>query len=239
METKFQELVRKVSVGLKFHHEEKFRYNGWDSVMAVRLIYNNNWKLEKVFKTIVKEILELKVDVNLNVREHIKKLLMYPSYKYPEFDIIQNEKLRIFLSNINITGKFKIHSGKLYLMITLPKTIVDLAQEELTKEGKPNIEQSHITLVNSNEMVQIKNLEKVKNYVDLMPTVNIKFFKVKGTVSPDYPSYKYVYVAAVKSLQLESEIRKFYEFSDLEYKEKNYHFTFWIIYRNPYEILHK
>lgn len=149
-----------------------------------------------------------------NVREQVKKILMYPKFSYDpwipiEIDSIALENIHQKLSRIQF--KFSVFDGKVYLIAST--SINDLIFE-CTKDVLPNYvvsnsAASHVTIVNSN-IVQDCGLEKVVEFVgNYQDEFSMEFGNIKSTTSNDWSVFSECYVIEVKSHAMMKMIENF------------------------------
>ncbi|SNW62450.1 Hypothetical protein ORPV_546 [Orpheovirus IHUMI-LCC2] len=143
---------------------------------------------------------KIEKDKNANVREQTKNMWMYPNYKYDPWNVLEvdNEVKKEELQSI----KFKIEfvDGKVYAKAEehFTSKAFDLYKHYLTGLV-PNVETSHITLVNSNVVYKLGN-DKVQNFVNnYMEEFTVTVGDVKHTVSRDWARFSVCYVLEVAS----------------------------------------
>ena len=213
MVEEFQEKVRKLSLTISEDLDDPLFFNGWNSVIASKML-SDQYNLDEKFQSIVNKVVgEFKdYDVNRNVRGIVKQMLMYPETDYPpfsesSFSTISIEELdRSFREKAPDGFQLKITQGKLYLF--LPNLDWKALGIKIHKEAP------HVTVVNSDKMNDdYKKFDGIK-------VNDIKFTSFKETISKDYPPYKKVIVACLESEILRSINQK-----------KSFHFTIEVEYR--------
>jgi hypothetical protein len=179
----------------------------------------------------------LKAKNKTNVREHVKKILMYPKFEYDawnNFDIDEKllEIIHRDLSNINF--KLTIVDGKVYASTLngwINKLIFDQIHNLLPPEVVINSESSHITVVNSN-IVQDIGIDNVTEFVDKYVDIfSLNYGEIKSTISRDWPVFSKCYVIKIQSDYLELFIRDFNETFKKNIKPSP-HITFAIVPRS-------
>lgn len=173
---------------------------------------------------------------NANVREFVKKILMYPATSYePMTDVsIPDETLQELKTHLNkVRFRIVMFSGKVYAMRIenmyeqlsndyrkiIMSEIGDIIQEHCRiielNDAKliSNPEPQHITLINSN-IVHECNEDKVSDFIEDFRTDNdssftVDFGKVKTTVSNDWSLFSRCYVIDLTSEYLDKFIREF------------------------------
>jgi hypothetical protein len=151
-----------------------------------------------------------------NVREHVKKIWMYPKYAYDPWSLLELDSK--ILSDIHqklsdIKFKFKITDGKVYLCPVNGESFSDMVYNQtkpyLENDIIPNIESSHVTVINSNIVYdcEINNVVQfIENYSD---EFSLEFDKIKSTTSNDWSVFSKCYVIEVKSDYLTNFISNF------------------------------
>lgn len=150
-----------------------------------------------------------------NVREHIKKIWMYPQYKYAEWinlDIDANVLSEIHDDLSKIKFVFRIVNGKVYLCpITgsFSNLIYDRVRNFLENNIVPNVEASHVTVINSNIVYDI-GIDRVTEFVDkYQDEFELGFGKIKSTISNDWSVFSKCYVIEIQSNYLAQFITDF------------------------------
>lgn len=149
-----------------------------------------------------------------NVREHVKKIWMYPKYAYDPW--IQTRVEPEVLNEIHhklslIKFQFAIFEGKIYLISSgsISNLIFDCTKEILPENIVPNSEVNHVTVVNSN-IVYDCGIDKVTELVGAYPReFSMEFGNIKSTVSNDWPVFSECYVIEVKSELLNNFVNDF------------------------------
>uniref|UniRef100_A0A6C0CBY4 Uncharacterized protein n=1 Tax=viral metagenome TaxID=1070528 RepID=A0A6C0CBY4_9ZZZZ len=152
-----------------------------------------------------------------NKREHVKKLYMFPNFDYAGWTNvdIDDEILNIIIEKLNkMKFSFKISDGKVNVIPDegdMCKQIFELLKMYLDPSVRQNADATHVTVVNSNivgDIGQDKVAEFVKGYDKHF---ELKFGKVKSTVSRDWSLFSLCYVIEVNSEYLDEFVAKFNE----------------------------
>lgn len=161
-----------------------------------------------------------------NVREYVKKILVYPSTVYQpwtEISITPDERQHLDAIASKLIFQLKIIDGKVYAVpvpgnnaIDYRVQILNLLKHNIHSENViANPEPQHITVINSNIVVDC-GLENVTNFVTKFnetkySMIHVTFNKIKTTVSEDWSLFSQCYVVGIDSLELIEFIKQFNE----------------------------
>ena len=215
---KFQELSRLLDATLKIINPEGL-INGQNTIKIIEFLKN----FENMDKFISPELYvcindEIEKSKNKkNVREHVKKILLFPKVNYIPFTpVIVPEKYLEEINEIAKTITFKITyvEGKLYALCQTNKKINDITYDLLydvinLQNLEKNPESCHVTLVNSNIVAEIgenKVLEFIDKYNECF---NITTGNINCNISEDWSPFKEVYVISIRSEYIENFFMKF------------------------------
>lgn len=220
---KFQEFVRMLDCTLGNVNQEGL-VTGHNCLNIINYLYNfdgmkNNF-ISNDFKNFIENEI-IKANGKQNVREHVKKILMYPRFNYlpwKNVEIIDSDLELI--NNISQEVKFKlgIMEGKLYAIcqsvIKLNDTVYDIL-----KTKYPNIfigleknnETCHITILNSNVVADI-GIDIIRKFIENYDKeFTIKTGNIKSTFSEDWSRFSECFVIETNSDYIAEFLIKFNE----------------------------
>ena len=185
--------------------------------------------IDPEFQELITSELEKAKD-KINVREHVKRVWMYPKFSYDPWTPLDLpdgvlDEVRRPLSNIQF--KLQMIDGKVYAApsTNLCTLIYDRLDAILEKDIVPNIESSHITIVNSN-IVYDCGVDNVKEFMDQYTNeFEVTYGKIKSTTSRDWAIFSKCYIIEISS----DELTKFVEDFNVKFKKTinpNLHITF-------------
>lgn len=139
-----------------------------------------------------------------NVREHVKKILMYPTDTYlpwSNFDVESELLNQIQSDALNIKFRLRIVEGKVYGVCLSEQTLNDVVFDKLKDRLpglKPNVETCHITVVNSNIVADIG--QSIVD--DFLKQYDFEFSittgAIKSTFSQDWSRFSECFVIEVQ-----------------------------------------
>lgn len=142
-----------------------------------------------------------------HVREHVKKILMYPTFTYPPWTPYKcDEGVLKVINDAYSQSQFrlKIIDGKVYAVCDsdLSSFVYShmLTQDHDTfSELEANAESCHVTVINSNVIAPI-GVDRVRSFLDSwVQPFNITFGDIKSTTSLDWTKFSKCYVILIKS----------------------------------------
>lgn len=233
---KFQELCRIIDATLfNINNDNSTSHTGHTghnmiNIMNFLLNFDGmNKFLDKDFYSHAKNIIDNTDLTQKNVRKNVKDILMYPTFSYSPW-ISHN-------LNINMTADFRLElvHGKVYAVCcntNITKTIFEKVKSinsELMHGLVPNIETSHITIVNSDVVASICNNNQHK-FNDFISTyINIQFSTnltcIKSTISNDWSVFSKCFVITISSKDLDDFLTDFNSAFEKNIK-KSFHMTF-------------
>lgn len=163
-----------------------------------------------------------------NVREFVKKILMYPAQGYEPWTevYVNDDEMNKFMELAqDLQFTITIIDGKVYAVCDTMDT-VDYREQFLTilrdhyqtisgsdkSKLVVNPESQHITVINSNICSDI-GIDHVADFVNEFnkdnESLKIKFGKIKTTVSNDWPLFSRCYCIGIESKELNDFITKF------------------------------
>ena len=152
-----------------------------------------------------------------NVREHVKKVLMYPRTGYlpwVEFETAPQVIEEIREEADEVKFKLQVVEGKVYGVCTSEKKLNELVFDKV-KEQLPalrlNFETCHITIVNSNIVADIGQ-ENVERFIqDFNHEFTVTTGKIKSTFSEDWSRFGECYVIELECPYVDEFLTKFNE----------------------------
>lgn len=262
--------------------------NGWGQVIAAVIALRdhilspefNEFVNQNLNKAIVKAQSNSNPFINVNVREFTKNILMYPHHgRYLPWKrtAIQEplEILNKILDNYNLN--FQLFEGKMYLMVNgkdgssifsqlWNSGFASHLEVHGFKDMQPNIETSHLTLINSNVIATIKDKfqEKYKEAGTAKFTAfcttwfekfdkvlaeerkHIKFIEFSVTYSEDYTPFEDVLAVQLKApyvklalLEFANAVRDEVGYSIPPKDDDIFHISIAIKYREPELLVEK
>lgn len=204
---KFQELVRIVDATLG-NINEKGLNDGTNCLNVINFLANFKG-METFIGNEFKSFIDKEMDAaknKENVREHVKKILMYPNFSYPPWVPVNVSDYLLDQMKEEIQGiKFQITlvNGKVYGLCISDTKLTDIVYDKLIEHNilddslEKNIETCHITLVNSN-VVHDLGIDNIKEFIS---KYNDEFAvttgKIKSTFSEDWSRFSDCYVIEI------------------------------------------
>ena len=187
-----------------------------------------------------------KAEGKRNVREHVKKILMYPLTGYLDWKVHSVpgsilEDLDFAISR-GLQFECKLVEGKVYAVPLTDKdligTIFNFVCENIIPlrdlKFRENFETAHVTLVNSN-IVADMNPEKVAKFLkEHNKPFSIHTGRIKSTTSLDWSRFSDCYVVEIQSEGIDDFLREFNSEFGLNIKPCP-HITFAIKSRSLFE----
>jgi len=235
---RIQELIRTLDATLSKVNPEGLP-TGHNAILITNFLMefpNMKSYIDPEFTNVINEQSKLSSN-KTNVREHVKKILMYPKYEYDAWTNvnINNDTLNTIHNNLStVEFKFCIIDGKVYATPTsgqLSDLIFNATKYFLPTDVISNTECSHVTVVNSNIVHDI-GIDKVTDFVNkYQNTFHLNYFDIKSTVSRDWCVFSKCYVIQIKSEYMNTFINDFNSTFQKSIKP-NAHITFGIVPRS-------
>ncbi len=212
-----QELIRILDATLWSVGNEKNGHSGYNAVKIIQFLAA--W--EGMEQYVSPELFQLMRDCKMageNVRGPVKQILTYPRKGYApwqETKVREDVLQEIAKTTEDIAFSLQIVHGKLYAVSekSLPAVVYRILQDQqpdIVAGLSPNIEASHITLVNSNEVDRI-GLDKVQDFVEQFAgkRITIRTGKIAWTFSEDWSRFGKCVVIKITSETLDEILTRF------------------------------
>jgi hypothetical protein len=218
---KVQELIRVIDATLNNINPDGLTI-GQNCLLTINFLNsvpNINNFISSEFQTLINDEVK-KTQDKKNVREHVKKILIYPQKIYsPMSDVKMDDTI---IKKINVyADKCPFHinivNGKVYASCimdseySLTSIAYDLTHDKLEDNVIKNTEPCHITLINSNIVADI-GLYEVKKFIYEQEKYDVFFIstgKIKTTISEDWTLFSRCYVIEIESKFIQSFLKDF------------------------------
>ena len=211
---KFQEESRILDAH-EYPTNEQDAILGWNAYHIIRRLLAQR-AITEPFRTFIHEELAKVPAYPANIRATIKRVWMYPTFKYTPWNVIDAPVIVELANEIgtHLTPRFELVLGKVYATFTgLKKTLaqgVDLTHIGDLRQLVPNFETEHITIVNSDKVA----LCDPAKLADLLAQYNrhpidLHFTEVAHTISLDWQRFSICVVIKLHSQAIDAFVKEF------------------------------
>lgn len=236
---KFQELIRVVDATTATYNSEAL-ITGYNTLDFIKLEYSKTGLKDFIsphFYQLIGEELTASKE-KANVREHIKRILMYPHSTYLpwKIELKQTELPQEIINVMNsVYFQMQVVEGKVYAKCLSEVSLAEVIFDICRPEGlRANTETSHISVVTSNIVADI-GIETVERFLEsYKDTFTVQPGAIKSTTSLDWSRFGKCQVLEIYSEFYEYFLKQFNSAFNRNIKPSP-HITFAIAPRSLFE----